>query len=366
MQNKNLYVIIGARPQFIKYAPLAAEIKKISNINEIIIHTGQHYDKNMSSIFFNQLNIKDPDINLDINNVSRGEMVGEMIKKINSEFQKIKPDIVLLFGDTNSTLAGAVAASSFDCKVIHIEAGLRSFNKSMPEEHNRIVADHLSSILCVTSSEPKKNLKNEGFSESKIYMTGDIMLDNFKIVKNKILSANMFKEMGLKKDSYVLATIHRQENTHDKNRLRSIFKTLNSISNSNSPIVIPLHPATKSKLNQIKVDTSNVVLCEPLDYISFLSLVSDSSYVITDSGGLQKEAYYLKKKSIVLRSETEWVELVDSKESYLVNPENIEGLYKAIDLMKNKDIDNRKIYGDGNAAKLIVNIIQSILDSHKA
>ena len=187
-----IVTIVGARPQFVKAAALSREFKKHTNIEEVILHTGQHFDKNMSDVFFNQLEIKSPDINLNINNVSRGEMIGLMINRINSQFLKTKPDIVLLFGDTNSTLAGAVAASTFNCEIVHVEAGLRSFNKEMPEEHNRIVTDHLSSILCVTSKIPEKNLINEGFSNDNIHMTGDIMLDNFKNVEEQILSKNTF------------------------------------------------------------------------------------------------------------------------------------------------------------------------------
>jgi len=359
-KKKNLYIILGARPQFIKYAPLSSEIAKIKNINEIIIHTGQHYDKNMSDIFFQQLNIREPHFNLKINNLSRGEMIGEMIKKIDYHFNQVNPDIVLLFGDTNSTLAGAVASSSYNCKTIHIEAGLRSFNKLMPEEHNRIVADHLSSILCITSNEPKKNLINEGFNSDNIHMTGDIMLDNFQNLKSKILSRNTFLEMKLKENSYVLATIHRQENTHDKKRLENIFKEFNRISSKDFPIVIPLHPATRIKLSKTDIDLSNIIVCDPCNYIDFLSLVSGSNYIITDSGGLQKEAYYLKKKSIVLRSETEWVELIEMQESILVNPEKISNIYEAINCVKNKKTNNNKIYGDGNASKIIAKIIKSI------
>ena len=193
MKKNNIYVIIGARPQFIKYAPLSEEISKIDNSKLIVIHTGQHYDDNMSEIFFKTLNIPAPDINLDINDVSRGTMIGEMIKKIDFEFNKHAPDMVILFGDTNSTLAGAVAASSYQCEIVHVEAGLRSYNKLMPEEHNRIVADHLSTILCVTSEEPKTNLLKEGISHKKIFLTGDIMLDTFKKNKQKIFSENAYE-----------------------------------------------------------------------------------------------------------------------------------------------------------------------------
>ncbi len=206
----------------------------------------------MSSIFFKQLKIKSPDINLDVNNVSRGEMIGEMIKKINKKFLEKTPNIVLLFGDTNSTLAGAVAASSFNCEIIHIEAGLRSYNKEMPEEHNRIVSDHLSSILCVTSSEPYNNLLNEGFSEKKIFLTGDVMFDNFKMLQKEISEKKSYNKFNLKKNSFILTTIHRQENTHNIIRLKNIFKKLNDISTQNCPVVLPIHPATRQKLLKIK------------------------------------------------------------------------------------------------------------------
>ena len=360
MKKNNVYIIIGARPQFIKYAPLSHQLKKIVNANIIVIHTGQHFDNNMSKVFFDKLNVDPPTINLNINNLSRGEMIGEMIKKIDNEFRKCSPDIVVLFGDTNSTLAGAVAASSFNCEIIHIEAGLRSFNKQMPEEHNRIVTDHLSDILCVTSEIPKKNLLNEGFAREKIYMTGDIMLDNFKNVESEILAKNTFSSLGLKKDNFILATIHRQENTHNIKKLKSIFYTLNDISKNVAPVLLPLHPATKNKLQNIKLDISNIVLCEPYDYINFLSLVSSASFVITDSGGLQKESYYLGKKTIVLRTETEWLELVEMNESFLIDPENINSIYSVLQDLKKSEVSNKNIYGKGNASDLIFNIIKKL------
>lgn len=359
---KNIYAILGARPQFIKYAPVSIELSKINNINELIIHTGQHYDDNMSNIFFEQLKIKSPHKNLNVNNVSRGEMIGEMIKKINKLFLENNPDVVLLFGDTNSTLAGAVAASSFDCEIIHVEAGLRSYNKKMPEEYNRVVADHLSSILCVTSEEPYKNLLNEGFSNDKIFLTGDVMFDNFKNSEEKILSKKSHRKFNLSENSFILTTIHRQENTHNAKRLKKIFKKLNDISTEDCPVVIPLHPATKNKIVQNNIDTSKILLIEPLNYLDCLSFVSSSKFVITDSGGLQKESYYLNKKSLVIRTETEWVELINSKASFLVNPDNLDNMENMIDVVCSSENRLKKdIYGKGVASKEIRKIIEKII-----
>lgn len=362
MSTKNLYVILGARPQFIKFAPLYQSLSKLENLNQIILHTGQHYDKNMSEVFFSDLGIPQPHINLNINNLSRGQMIGKMIEEIDKEFINNNPDIVLIFGDTNSTLAGAVAASSFNCEIIHVESGLRSFNKDMPEEHNRIVADHLSTILCVTSDVPMINLKNEGFDDSKLFLTGDIMLDTFLSKKKLILSSHFHKEYNLKKNEYILTTIHRQENTSNEDTLSKIFLTLNEISKNILPILLPLHPSTKNKLDNLNLDLSHIKIISPCDYVKFLSLVSDSNFIITDSGGLQKEAYYLKKKSMVLRKETEWVELANNKESFLVDPKNHTEIISTCKLLLNQITKNQNLYGDGTCSDKIVSIIEDLIN----
>lgn len=349
--------ILGARPQFIKYAPLSSIIQKSKFFTENIIHTGQHYDKNMSSVFFDQLKLSKPKINLNINSVSRGEMIGKMIEKIDLEFQKNKPDIVIVFGDTNSTLAGAIAASSFNCEIIHIEAGLRSFNRLMPEEHNRVLTDHLSSLLFVPSNESKLNLLNEGISENKIYNVGDIMLDTFNAQKSNILKNESYKKLKIKKNNYILATIHRQDSTNNLQNLKSIFDSLNEISLKYLPVILPLHPRTRKKLEFHNINIDSIKIVDPYPYIEFMSLVANSNFVITDSGGLQKEAYYLGKKTIVLRTESEWRELADLNESYVINPINKKEILNSIEFVINSKTKNKKIYGNGTSAKKIVKIL---------
>ena len=361
MKKNNVYVVIGARPQFIKYAPLSRELKNIVNANIIVVHTGQHYDKNMSKVFFDNLNIDPPTINLNINNLSRGKMIGEMIKKIDDEFSKCKPDIVILFGDTNSTLSGAVAASSYQCEIIHVESGLRSFNKQMPEEHNRIVADHLSTMLFVSSEVSKINLINEGISEEKIVFSGDIMLDTFLSNKQKIINEKAYEKMDLLKNRYIITTIHRLENTSDSSRLRNILKSLNTISKQLFPVVFPIHPATKKAISSLNVDTENILMIDPCDYITFLSLVDGSNFIITDSGGLQKDAYYLGKKTLVFRNESEWPELKNDNASILVNPLESKDIIDSANKLMNNKIDYKNFYGDGNASSIINNKIKEIL-----
>ena len=362
MIKKNLYVILGARPQFIKFAPLYPLLSNISRIKQIIIHTGQHYDNNMSKVFFDSMGIAEPDFNLNINNVSRGQMIGRMISGIDKIFSNAKPDIVIVFGDTNSTLAGAVASSSYNCEIIHVEAGLRSFNKEMPEEHNRIVADHLSTILCTTSEVSQKNLLIEGFSESKIFLTGDIMLDTFLSQKSTITSLKHHETLNLKEKSYIVATVHRQENTLNEQRLKTIFNALDKISQKIYPVVIPLHPSTKNKLDKLDLDLRNIKFIDPSNYVSFLSLVSDSNFVITDSGGLQKEAYYLGKKSLVLRQESEWTELSEKRESFLINPTNESDIIQCALSLCNSVPKNENLYGSGNSAEKICKIVQDLVD----
>ena len=269
--------------------------------------------------------------------------------------------MVILFGDTNSTLAGAVAASSYQCEIVHVEAGLRSYNKLMPEEHNRIVADHLSTILCVTSEEPKTNLLKEGISHKKIFLTGDIMLDTFKKNKQKIFSENAYEKIGYKKNAYILCTVHRRENIIDEEKLFNIFKALNMISEQIMPVILPIHPATKKYLDLLNLNISSIKIVNPYEYIKFLSLVDGANFVITDSGGLQKDAYYLKKKTLVFRNESEWPELADNNASILVDPLNFDAIINNVNLLIDTKIKNKNLYGNGTTAKQINKIIKQFL-----
>lgn len=346
-----IITIVGARPQFIKAAPVSKILR--TEHEEIIIHTGQHYDANMSDIFFNELKIPRPDYNLEIGSGSHGMMTGRMLEKLEEIYLKEKPDFVLVYGDTNSTLAGALAASKLLIPVIHIEAGLRSFNKAMPEEQNRILTDHISDLLLVPTEDAIKNLTNEGIKKG-IHNVGDVMYDAVLMFKEIAKSkSGLLKELDVNSGEYILTTIHRAENTNDINRLRNMIEALNE---SGEKIILPLHPRTKKFIEGYGLNfNENIKVIDPIGYLEMLMLEENSKMIVTDSGGVQKEAYFMGKPCITMRDETEWVETVACGWNVVVGTD------------KNKILDNirnfkptsmqQAIFGDGNAAQKILNII---------
>jgi UDP-GlcNAc3NAcA epimerase len=342
---KKIIVVIGARPQFIKHAPVSLELKKHFNVKTI--HTGQHYDANMSAIFFDELKISRPEYLLNAVGTNHGEQTAHMMIEIEKILLAEQPDFVLVYGDTNSTLAGAIIASKLGIKVIHIEAGLRSFNKSMPEEINRVVTDHISDILICPSDVATANLKKEGITKN-VYICGDVM-------KDMLCIASPFMKAPTNDTEYVFATIHRPYNTDSKERMTSILSALNSL---NKKVIFPIHPRT---LNRVKgyglpiEEMNNISFAEPMGYFETLSHQKYSQCVITDSGGVQKEAYWLKRKCITLRPETEWVETTYSGWNTLLF-DDLTKIGEIIDSPVTGNYDNT-LYGDGNASSQIVKII---------
>lgn len=346
-----IITIVGARPQFIKAAPVSKTLR--TEHEEIIIHTGQHYDANMSDIFFNELKIPRPDYNLEIGSGSHGMMTGRMLEKLEEIYLKEKPDFVLVYGDTNSTLAGALAASKLLIPVIHIEAGLRSFNKAMPEEQNRILTDHISDLLLVPTEDAIKNLTNEGIKKG-IHNVGDVMYDAVLMFKEIAKSkSGLLKELDVNSGEYILTTIHRAENTNDINRLRNMIEALNE---SGEKIILPLHPRTKKFIEGYGLNfNENIKVIDPIGYLEMLMLEENSKMIVTDSGGVQKEAYFMGKPCITMRDETEWVETVACGWNIVVGTDKS----KILDNIRNFKPTRiqQAIFGDGNAAQKILNII---------
>lgn len=336
--------IIGARPQFIKAAVLSREIKSKADIEDIIIHTGQHYDENMSSIFFDELEIPKPKYNLEVGSGLHGQQTGKMLEKIEQVLLNEKPDWVLVYGDTNSTVAGALAASKLHIPLAHVEAGLRSFNRKMPEEINRIATDHISDILFAPTQTAVDILEKEGLNQ-KTVLSGDVMYDSVLFYKDKAL--NKYSQNNLPFDAYYLATIHRQENTDDPARLQSIFTAL---SDTDKPVVLPLHPRTKKLLTGIKY-SNNIKIIDPVGYLELLFLLNHSSKVLTDSGGLQKEAFFMDKPCITMRDETEWVETLQNGWNYIVGA-NTKLILSKLNMSNPTKKDNH--FGDGMAGKKIL------------
>ncbi|GAB4337673.1 MAG: UDP-N-acetylglucosamine 2-epimerase (non-hydrolyzing) [Calditrichia bacterium] len=357
-----IVTILGARPQFVKAAVVSRELNRFPNkFREIIVHTGQHFDKNMSEVFFQQMDIPKPNYYLGINSLSHGAMTGQMLEKIEEVLQKERPDLVLIYGDTNSTLAGALAAVKLHIPVAHVEAGLRSFNMNMPEEVNRILADRVSSYLFCPTQQAVENLKKEGFANipAEIILSGDVMQDAaiYYAAKDSVLPEKL---QQLTKGDFVLCTLHRQENTDDPVRLENLVNALNEI-HREMPVLLPLHPRTRKILNNSNLKLQ-VNVTEPLGYLEMVQLLQKCRMVMTDSGGLQKEAFFFKKHCITLRDETEWVELVEGGYNMLAGADR-QKIIAAFKEMRQKTSDFEvDLYGGGKAGQRIVARLLKLAD----
>ena len=352
--------IVGARPQFIKFSSISREIINRGNIQSITIHTGQHYDQDMSDIFFKQMQLPLPDYNLNINEQLHGAMTGKMLEGIETILIKENPEWVLVYGDTNSTLAGALAAAKLHIKVGHVEAGLRSYNMKMPEEVNRILTDRISNMLFCPTLAAEKNLINEGFRDFDIQIvkSGDIMYDT-NLYYNKY--AQKPKSIAEHSKEFILLTIHRAENTDNIDRLVSLIEAMNSLSKKNG-IIFPIHPRTRKiiKANQIEL-SPRIKLIDPVGYLSMIWLIAHCKVVMTDSGGLQKEAYFFKKPCITLRNETEWIELVENGFNIIAGADTnmiISSYHNLTDIDWTR---NTNLYGNGKtSATIIENLIKYV------
>lgn len=370
-----LLTIVGARPQIIKAAALSRAIKNgfSGKINEMILHTGQHYDRNMSQVFFDEMNIPRPDINLNVGSASHGVQTARMIEGIEAELQRLKPDFLVVYGDTNSTLAGAVAASKLHVPVVHIEAGLRSFNKKMPEEINRIMCDHASTLLFTPTQTGVKNLLNEGFRSNAVppftadnpavFHCGDVMYDNsIYFAKMAEKHSGVLEENQLVKGNYLLGTIHRDHNTDDPARLTSIFEALLQIADENkTDIFLPLHPRTSklldknldAKLYLAVADHPHLKISPPVSFLDMIRLEQHTSLILTDSGGVQKESYFFRKPCIILRPQTEWVEIVEQGTAIVADADKHRIIEAFGALYKNQELEFPPVFGDGRAAEFI-------------
>lgn len=370
--------VVGARPQFIKAASISRAIKEFnrrykqanSKIKEIIVHTGQHYDYNMNDIFFRELNLRKSDYYLNVGSHSQGKQTALMLERIEGVLKKETPDLVLVYGDTNSTLAGALAAKKLHILLAHIEAGLRSYNMDMPEEVNRVVVDRISDILFCPSKTAVKNLGLEGIANSssrkfpKVFLVGDVMYDAIlfylNIAENQ---SDIIKRLSLIPKKYYLATVHRAENTDNPACLKSILESLVDIAKNRAPVIFPVHPRTKKAMRSLKVKlfTKYLKIIEPVSYLDMLLLEKNAKAILTDSGGVQKEACFLRVPCLTLRDETEWVETIDLGFNILTGT-NKNKVNKALDRLTRLSVGKSQPYGDGKASKRIIDIISSLVN----
>jgi len=352
---KKILTIIGARPQFIKAATITRALARRSDAHEVYLHTGQHYDHNMSKVFFEELELPEPKYNLGVQSSRHGEMTARMLAGIESVLIDEQPDWVLVYGDTNSTLAGALAAAKLHVPVAHVEAGLRSFNRAMPEEINRVLTDHIAELLFAPTETAVRNLQLENRPTDCIRQVGDVMFDATQHALDAADTDALIKRFNLTPGKYVAATIHRAENTDDAMRLHTWFSGLNQAA-ACEPVVMPLHPRTRAKMEQHqmpKSDYPNIQIIDPLSYLEMTSLIAQARLVATDSGGVQKEAYFHRKPGIILRTETEWVELISAGWSQLA-PCNANVLAQTVANFQPLQEWSAKMFGDGHAAEAIV------------
>jgi UDP-GlcNAc3NAcA epimerase len=349
---KRVVSVVGARPQFVKAAVVCRAIAQAGGLTHRLIHTGQHYDDNMSEVFFRELGIAAPDHALGVRSASHGEMTGLMLARIEQVLLAEQPDAVLVYGDTNSTLAAALAAVKLHMPVAHVEAGLRSHNMRMPEEVNRIVADRVSHWLFCPTAAAERNLLKEGAERGRVHVVGDVMYD---AVLHYAARAGAARRAG----PYCVATVHRAENADDAQRLQSILKALDEVADS-VPVILPLHPRTRARMSGHDLKARKVEVVEPVGYLEMIALLRDCEAVFTDSGGLQKEAYFLRKPCVTLRSETEWVELVELGVNVVAgaDPAAIAAAWQA--LRKRSHDWSARPYGAGDAGERIVATLRGV------
>ncbi len=349
-----IVTVVGARPQFIKAAPVSRALR-LAGHHEILLHTGQHYDHGMSRIFFEELGISEPDVNIGVGSGSHGRQTGQMLEKIEEVLIKERPDWVLVYGDTNSTLAGALAASKLHIKIAHVEAGLRSFNRAMPEEVNRVVTDHLSGLLFCPGQTAVDNLSREGIVRG-VHIVGDVMADSLAYASERVNdSSGVLSRYELTKGRYLLATIHRPENTDHPGRLEGIMEALNALSET---VLFPVHPRTLKVMKETGgVLSRHVKLAEPMGYLDMVALEKSARMILTDSGGIQKEAYWLSVPCITLRDETEWVETVQTGWNILTGADK-EKIVHAVESFEQPS-SHPLLYTDGHSASKRISILLS-------
>ncbi len=358
--------VVGARPQFVKAAVVSRALRASGRHEEVLVHTGQHYDSNMSQVFFEELGIPEPDHHLGVGSSSHGDQTGRMLIAIEPVIVAAEPDVVLVYGDTNSTLAGALAAAKLHVPVAHVEAGLRSFNRRMPEEVNRVLTDHVSDLLFTPTATATANLLREGVDAAKVYEVGDVMHDASLHYSRRARDRDPLRVLGSQpEDGYVLATIHRAENTDAPDRLEAILEGLAAMA-EDLPVVLPLHPRTRRAIERQGLERllTRLGALEPVGYLDMLALEARARAIVTDSGGVQKEAYFLRVPCVTVRDETEWTETVAAGWNRLVTPLSAAALRDAVgDALSAVPDDAPSFYGGGDAARRIVEALEGMWDT---